>query len=116
MTPRPATLVWSLALVVPLLLSGCSDEEVRERAEGIASQAVGEASSAASSAVRDQICRVVEDSDVSATDVEVLKGLVKGGEAAGVDPAVLDPAQRIADAGDQVPADAVAELEKACTG
>src|SRR5687767_3572672 len=114
MTSRRAARACAAALGALTLLAGCSGQEVQERAEDVVSDAAGSASSAAVSAVRDQICRVVADNDVSATDAELLRGLVEGGEAAGVDEAVLDPARRIAEAGDQLPADAVTELRQAC--
>lgn len=116
MTTRSALRASVLASVAAFLLAGCSGDDVREQAEGLASEAAESASAAAGSVVQDQICRVVEDSDVNAGDVELLKGLVEGAEAAGVDDAIIQPARRIAESGDQVPAEAVSELEEACAG
>jgi hypothetical protein len=116
MTRRSSLYATTVVLLTPLLLAGCSGDPVREGAEDIASGAVGSASSAAATAVRDEVCRLVGDADLSPGDIQVLRGLVDGAEAAGVDDAIVGPARRIAEAGDTAPADAVAELEEACAG
>lgn len=121
-TPR-RTLSAVAPLLALVLLTGCSAAEdaaqdagdaVREEAEGAASEAVGSATSAAADAVRDQICGVVADADVSAQDIQVLQGLVDAADAAGLDAEVLEPARQIAEAGDTAPADATQQLTEAC--
>lgn len=103
----------SLATAV-LLMAGCSQSDVREQAEGLASTAAASASSQAVAAVRDKVCEVAADSNISPQEVQALKGLVEAAQAAGVGDKILDPARKIADSGDQVPADAVAQLQQAC--
>jgi hypothetical protein len=97
-----------------LLLAACSQSDVREQAEGLASSAAASASSQAVAAVRDKVCQIAADSNISPQEVETLKGLVEAAQAAGVGDRVLDPARKIADSGDQVPADAVEQLQQAC--
>lgn len=101
-------------LAAGLLAAGCSEDAVREQAEGLASQAAGSASAAAADALREQLCQVVEDANISSSDITALRGLVDAADAAGVDAEVLDPVREIVDAGQSAPADAVQRLDEAC--
>lgn len=111
---RRPTLALAVPLAVALLLGGCSDDEIREQAESLASEGGRSVSAAAVDVVRDQICQVVDDARVSTSDITVLRGLVDSAEAAGVDEEVLGPVREIVEAGETAPADAVSRLDEAC--
>lgn len=98
----------AVLLALPLVVSGCS--QVEEAASGIASDAASEVSNAATQEINAQICGLLEDGQVSAQDQGLLSGLVGSAEAAGVPSEIIDPLERIADAGDEVPAESVATL------
>ena len=99
-------------LSASVLLAGCAQAE--EAASNAASSAASQVANAAAEQVKGQICKVIEDGLVSASDKAALAGLVAGAETAGVPPEITSPLKAIAQAGDQVPADAVRELQKAC--
>jgi hypothetical protein len=114
MGSRSRALAAASLSTVALLLAGCSQSDVREQAEGLASDAAASASSAAVTAARDKLCQVVADADITPQEMQTLRGLVDAAEAAGVGDEVLDPARTIAESGDQAPADAAARLQQAC--
>jgi uncharacterized lipoprotein YbaY len=95
-----------------VLLAGCA--QAGEAAQNAASSAASKAANAAAEQVKGQVCRVIEDGLVSASDKAALSGLVGGAEAAGVPAEITGPLKTIAQSGDQVPSDAVRELQKAC--
>jgi len=95
-----------------VLLAGCAEAE--DAAKSAASSAVSQAANAAADQVKGQICKVIEDGLVSASDKAALAGLVAGAETAGVPAEITGPLKAIAQAGDQVPSDSVRELQKAC--
>ena len=95
-----------------VLLVGCAEAE--DAAKSAASSAVSQAANAAADQVKGQICKVIEDGLVSASDKAALAGLVAGAETAGVPAEITGPLKAIAQAGDQVPSDSVRELQKAC--
>jgi hypothetical protein len=99
---------------VPLLLviAGCGS--VQEAAGNAANDAASKVATAATDEVRKQVCTVVEDGLVSASDRAALGGLVSAADAAGVPAEITTPLGRIAEAGDQVPADSVDALRDAC--
>jgi hypothetical protein len=99
-------------LSAAVLLAGCA--EAGEAAKNAASSAVSQAANAAAEQVKGQICQVIEDGLVSASDKAALAGLVAGAETAGVPAEITGPLKAIAQAGDQVPADSVRELQQAC--
>lgn len=111
MTFRPAV-VPATALAAALLLTGCG--AVGEAAGTAASDAASKAGSAAAQEVNRQICAVVQDGLVSASDRQALAGLVSAARTAGVPPEITTPLSQIAEAGDQVPADSVRALKDAC--
>lgn len=111
---RRPPLALAVPLAVALLLGGCSADEIRGKAEDLASDGARSVSAAAADTVRDQICQVVDDARVSTSDVTVLRSLLDSAEAAGVDDAVLGPVREIVDAGQTAPADAVQRLDEAC--
>lgn len=98
----------------PLLLALAGCGAVEEGAKSAASAAASQAASAAATEVRQQICKVVADGLVSATDQQLLGGLVAGAEAAGVPADITTPMRQIAESGDQVPVDSVDALKAAC--
>jgi hypothetical protein len=95
-----------------VLLAGCA--QAGEVAQNAASSAVSQAANAAAEQVKGQICNIIEDGLVSASDKAALAGLVAGAETAGVPAEITGPLNAIAQAGDQVPSDSVRELQKAC--
>ena len=95
-----------------VLLAGCN--QAGEAAQNAASSAVSQAANAAAEQVKGQICTIIEDGLVSASDKAALAGLVAGAETAGVPAEITGPLKEIAQAGDQVPSDSVRELQKAC--
>jgi outer membrane lipoprotein SlyB len=99
---------------VPLLLvlAGCGS--VQEAAESAASDAASKVATAAADEVTKQVCAVIQDGLVSAEDKAVLGGLVAAAETSGVPSDITTPLGRIAEAGDQVPAESVTALKDAC--
>ncbi|MDQ4046987.1 MAG: hypothetical protein M3127_06430 [Actinomycetota bacterium] len=104
----------ALVLVPALLLvAGCSQAE--EAVQNAASSAASGVANAAAEQVKGQICALLEDGLVSASDKAALGGLVAGAEAAGVPSEIMNPLREIAEAGDAVPAESVKQLQEACT-
>lgn len=101
-----------LATPLLLLVAGCG--AVEEAAGNVASDAASQVASAAAEEVNRQICAVVQDGLVTAQDREVLGGLVSAARSAGVAEDITTPLGRIAEAGDQVPAESVQALQDAC--
>ena len=101
--------------VVPalLLLAGCGQAE--EAVQNAASSAASGVANAAAEEVKGQICTLLEDGLVSASDKAVLTGLVAGAGTAGVPSEITNPLKEIAEAGDEVPSASVKELQTACT-
>ncbi|MHA7263299.1 hypothetical protein ACX80W_08885 [Arthrobacter sp. TMN-37] len=97
-----------LAVSLTALLGGCA------QVEDTARDAVSSAATAAAGEVKEQICAVTEDGLVSARDRELLGALIPPARSAGVPEEVLAPADRLAEAGDSVPDDALTELRGAC--
>ncbi|MET0932322.1 MAG: hypothetical protein ABWX56_01300 [Mycetocola sp.] len=101
-------------LAVPLLLLTVGCSQVGDAAKDIAGEAASQAGSAAVAEVREQICTPLQDGTVSEQDKQILSGLLTAAEAAGVPVEFVTPLEDIAESGDQVPADSVAALQKAC--
>ena len=100
-------------LSAAVLLTGCAQAE--EAAQNAASSAASQVANAAAEQVKGQVCKLIEDGLVSASDKAALTGLVAGAETAGVPAEITGPLKAIAQAGDQVPGESVRELQKACT-
>jgi hypothetical protein len=104
----------ALVLVPALLLvAGCSQAE--EAVQNAASSAASGVANAAAEQVKGQICALLEDGVVSASDKVALGGLVAGAETAGVPSEITGPLREIAEAGDAVPTESVKQLQAACT-
>lgn len=110
MKSRLAALVLVPAL---LLVVGCSQAE--EAVQNAASSAASGVANAAAEQVKGQICALLEDGLVSASDKAALGGLVAGAETAGVPSEITSPLREIAEAGDAVPSESVKQLQAACT-
>lgn len=95
-----------------LLLTACG--EVQQAAESAAGEAASKVATAAASEVKKQVCAVVADGLVSASDKAALSGLVDAAKTAGVPSEITTPLGQIAKSGDQVPADSVVALKDAC--
>lgn len=100
------------ALPFLLLLVGCS--QIQGAAQETASDVASQAATAASDEVQNQVCALVGDGQISEQDQAVLSGLLVGAEAAGVPAEFVTPLEDIAEAGDQLPADALTALNTAC--
>ncbi|WP_264795825.1 hypothetical protein [Arthrobacter mangrovi] len=107
---------FSALILVPLALlaTGCS--AVGDAASDAANQAVDDITNAAVQEVTDQICGVLDDGAVSASEQQFLAGLVSAAERAGAPESVTGPLNQVAQAGDAVPAEAVRQLGANCSG
>jgi hypothetical protein len=107
---------YSALILVPLALlaTGCSAME--DAASDAANQAVNDITNAAVQEVTGQICGVLDDGAVSASEQQFLAGLVSAAEAAGAPESVTGPLNQVAQAGDEVPAEAVRQLSQSCSG
>lgn len=94
------------------LVAGCG--QVHDTVSGAASDAASQAASAAADVARGRICSPLQDGQLSAQDRQLLSGLLPAAKAAGVPARFVTPLEEIASAGDQVPADSVTALLKAC--
>lgn len=105
---------WAAIIGVPflLLLAGCS--QVQDVAKNVAGNAASQAATAAADVVRGQLCSPLQDGQLSALDQKLLSDLLAGAKAAGVPTEFVTPLEEIAKAADQVPAESVTALLKAC--
>ncbi|TFD55138.1 hypothetical protein E3T55_01560 [Cryobacterium frigoriphilum] len=94
------------------LLVGCS--QIQDAATDAAGDAASQAATAAADRVQQEICTAVGDGQISEQDQAVLAGLLVAAEAAGVPSEFTTPLEDIAQAGDQLPADAITALNTAC--
>ena len=106
-----------LVALFVLMLAGCSEAE--DAARGAADAARDEASQAAGDvaerAVRDRICEVVGDGQITEAEVAALRVAVAGAEGAGVPEEITSPAREVAGAEGRPSEDTVQRLEDACT-
>lgn len=102
----------ALSLAALLLLTGCG--AVGDAAGSAASEAASKVASAGADEVNRQVCAVIKDGLVSASDKQVLGGLVDAAGAAGLPAEITTPMRQIAESGDQVPSDSVRSLQDAC--
>lgn len=104
----------ALLAAVPLLvaLAGCG--QFQDVAGEAANDAASRAATAAADQVKDEICTVMGDGQVSGQDQAVLAGLLVAAETAGVPAEFVMPLEDIAEAGDQLPVDALTKLNSAC--
>lgn len=100
---------------VPLLLLLTACGSVQEATQNAASDAASKVATAAAGEVRKQVCAVVDDGLVSVQDKALLAGLVDAANTAGVPAEITTPLGQIAKSGDQVPAESVTALKKACS-
>lgn len=97
-----------------LLVVGCAQAE--QAAEQAISGAASAAAGAAADEVQRRICDVAGDGVVSVEEQRVLSGLLDTARSAGVPAEIIEPLERIAAEGDQIPADAVRDLAGECGG
>ena len=100
--------------VVPLMLILSACGTVQDAAQTAASDAASKVANAAAAEVKKQVCTVVGDGLVSIQDKALLGGLVSSAATAGLPSDITTPLGQIAASGDEVPADSVAALKKAC--
>ncbi|MDQ0754691.1 hypothetical protein [Arthrobacter sp. B3I4] len=101
----------SLALLA-IALSGCG--QVQQATEKAVNDGASQVATAAGSEIKKQACSLVSDGLVSVQDKQALGGLVSGAQAAGLPAEITAPLKKIADSGDQVPADSLGALQDAC--
>ncbi len=103
-----------LVLACAALVAGCS------AAEDVASEAGSAASSAAAGAaereVRQAVCPLVEDRQISDADRDALAGAIDVARAAGVDSPLLDDAEDVLGSDGTPPESTVARLAEDCAG
>jgi hypothetical protein len=109
---------------VVLLVAGCSTVEqatsdaankVAQAGKDAASQAASDIATAGKAELMRQACKPVKDGTISASDQELISGLLAGAEAAGVRPDVVAQFKEAAQAGDKVPANVVKALQDTCS-
>lgn len=116
---------YSALLLVPFALFAAGCGEVEQAVNDAADEAVSEATQTVEDAASDaagaakgevikQICKPLQDGQISAEDQQFLSGLVSGAESAGVPDGIVDPLREIAEAGDQVPAESAEALREKC--
>ncbi|MET1156109.1 hypothetical protein [Arthrobacter sp.] len=109
--------------LVALVATGCG--QIEQAASDASDQAADAASEAVSQAASDlanaavgeavkQACAPIRDGSIGAEEQQLLGGLVTGADAAGVPAEITGPMSQIAESGDQIPAEAVASMQKAC--
>ncbi|MFO7689156.1 MAG: hypothetical protein R6W83_01140 [Cryobacterium sp.] len=101
-------------VAVPLLLGLAGCGQAQESAQDAAGDAAATAAAAAAARVQEQVCSVVADGQISEQDRQTLSGLLVAAEAAGVPAEFVTPLEDIAQAGDQLPSDALEKLNRAC--
>lgn len=107
---------YSALILVPLALLAAGCSAVEDAASDAANQAVDDITNAAVQEVTNQICGVLDDGAVSASEQQFLAGLVSAAESAGAPESVTGPLNQVARAGDEVPAEAVRQLSAGCSG
>ena len=107
----------SAALLALLLLAGCgaAEDAVRGAADEAGREARDAAGEVAGDAVRDRVCGVVGDGEVSAAELGVLRTVVAGAEGAGLPEDLTAAARDVVGSGDDPSSDAVRRLEEACS-
>jgi len=107
-----------------LLVSGCSSVEqaasnaandVAQAGKEAANQAASDIAKAGKNEVMRQICKPVKDGTISASDQELISGLLSGAEAAGVRSDVVTQLREVAQAGDKVPSSVVKSMQDTCS-
>ncbi len=106
------TLAAASLAVLAIALSGCG--QVQQATDKAVSDGASQVAAAAGNEVKKQACSLVADGLVSASDKQALGGLVSGAQAAGMPAEITTPLKKIADSGDQVPADSIKALQDAC--
>lgn len=106
---------------IPLLLlvAGCSQvqdaaSDAANAAGDAANEVKSEIATATAGEVQRQACSLVEDGLVSAQEAEILSTLVSSAESVGLPAEIITPLKDIAEAGDQVPGEAVTALREEC--
>lgn len=113
---RHLTLSAAVLITASLALSGCSGakDAVENAAGGLATSAASKAAEAAQSVVRQKLCSIASDGQISASESATLSTLISKAEAAGVPTSITEPARRIANTKGTPPQDAVDAVKKEC--
>ena len=104
----------TLAVVLLLCSCGAAEDATRGAAEAAREEARQAASEVAEQAVRDQVCRVVGDGQVTEAEVAVLRTAVAGAEGAGLPTELTSAVRDVLGAEGRPRDEAVQRLEDAC--
>jgi hypothetical protein len=124
MRRRLAALTLAPLVSAVLLVSGCGQveqaasnaaDEVAQAGQAAAGQAAADIAKAGKEELMRQACKPVNDGTISASDQELISGLLAGAEAAGVRSDVVAQFKEVAQAGDKVPSDVVKEMQDTCS-
>jgi len=123
MRRRLAALALAPLACAVLLVSGCSTVEqaasnaagqVAQAGKDAANQAATDIATAGKAELMRQVCKPVKDGKISASDQELISGLLSGAEAAGVRSDVVAQLREVAQSGDQVPSSVVKAMQDSC--
>jgi hypothetical protein len=124
MRSRIAALTLAPLVSAVLLVSGCSSveqaasdaaNEVAQAGKDAANQAASDIAQAGKDELMRQVCKPVKDGTISASDQELISGLLSGAEAAGVRSDVVTQLREVAQAGDKVPSSVVKSMQDSCS-
>lgn len=99
-------------LLIVVAVSGCS--QVKSTASGVAKSAASGAEQSAANALKGQICKRVQQLNISARDKQVLGGLLPAAKAAGLPPQMIAGLHQVAESGNKPAAQSVKALRRAC--
>ena len=114
MVRTPRTMVTALLAVVALTGCGTAEDAARSAADEAGEEARDIAGQAAGDVVRDRICGVVADGQVSATEVAILRTAVAGAEGAGLPEELTSAVREVVGSAGEPSEDAVQRLEDVC--
>src|SRR4051794_17776767 len=124
MRRRIAALTLAPLVSVILLVSGCGTveqaasnaaDQVAQAGKDAANQAASDIATAGKDELMRQACKPVKDGTISASDKELIAGLLSGAEAAGVRSDVVAQLREVAQAGDKVPSSVVKAMQDSCS-
>lgn len=124
MRRRIAALTLAPLVTAVLLVSGCStvDQAASNAADNLAqagkdaaNQAASDIATAGKAELMRQVCKPVKDGTISASDKELISGLLSGAEAAGVRSDVVAQLREVAQTGDKVPSSVVKAMQDSCS-
>lgn len=116
MTRSPRTTRAALLVVLALTGCGAAEDAARSAADEAGEEVRDVAGQAAADAVRDRVCRVVEDGRISATEIAILRTAVAGAEGAGLPEELTIAVRDVVGSAGEPSEDAVQRLGEVCDG